>query len=478
MISLVRSVNSGTILISISAARTASGSCVALSSITGVGGGMDNISHYSPVVVNFTGSAVSIGRGRTAIVVVNMGSSTRFILRSNAGCNHFFASRRCDTTSPVTVVNARDTGVTFNCRSMAKRCLALSSSNDTVGIGIMNMTSVSSLMGDINNGDSLNRVFRANSGLAVTLFVPYAALARLANDSPIISSIFIVNRDATGGRTVNGTAMGCLGTTRNGCTGSVCATRSVTACIRLMSAVVSVLATFVTTMNTVSLVINNVNIVGVVLISMARQAQRVNVEGSLNTGAGAVALRFLARSIVLYLVNNVVNAILNVTNTFTTYTVVGVAPSIGVNMVTVTLLFSYNMNLFFNVCPTEGTTGVDPVRTLHERWVRVRSGRLLVRYTSGTNTFFIGVVLICGFILVYWGVVVVLQGGPAKNVLYRYWAGLWVGSRLGTGLGVTGSSTPTVWVRLVLPRVVATVGDTGVLSGEWAPMFLEVLVDL
>ncbi len=85
---------------------------------------------------------------------------------------------------------------------------------------------------------------------------------------------------------------------------------SILSAVSSMDGAVSLLLTNVTT---VSLLINNVNVVGVVLMSIARQAHRVNVEGTINTGEERVLFRFLYRSYVLSVLNNLVKLFLSFT---------------------------------------------------------------------------------------------------------------------------------------------------------------------
>lgn len=73
---------------------------------------------------------------------------------------------------------------------------------------------------------------------------------------------------------------------------------------------------FLALITIVSLIINNVNMVGVVLISIARQAQRVNVHVTMNTQTDSILRRFLVRTMLIYLINNTLKVALSLLVTF------------------------------------------------------------------------------------------------------------------------------------------------------------------
>lgn len=77
----------------------------------------------------------------------------------------------------------------------------------------------------------------------------------------------------------------------------------------------SVVAILLTTITNVSLLMNNVKVVGVVCIDIARHAHRVNLHVDVKTGNVSVLTRFLVRSVLVDIANNLVNMIFKINTT-------------------------------------------------------------------------------------------------------------------------------------------------------------------
>lgn len=118
--------------------------------------------------------------------------------------------------------------------------------------------------------------------------------------------------------------------------------------------------------------INKVKIVGVVLISIARHANRVKLGGTLKTEGHEVLARFLARTTMLALLKKVVNILKKVTLTCVVSKISTIPITVDKISVIVTILFSALVNVVFKLVPSIGTTGVGPVRTLQRRWGVIR----------------------------------------------------------------------------------------------------------
>lgn len=369
VINVVHSVNSDTVDVAIgtTGSSVSGSSCVASSSV-GTVGSLSGIRCMSPVMVALNSLSISNGSGGTVNFVIKNGDSLECIVGNSYVCNECFGGGRIRTNEDIYVVSSADTVRLFNGGGIINRFISFGCGSMSIDFGVVKIASV---VDSFNNSD--RGVLRGVGSLAnnttiadTVVVIPSAMTARVVNNRTQCSAICVVTGSRGSLRDTNGTTMGHVGTERGGVSHSYCAMAGVTACVSLLSAIVGMFAVFVTTIDTVSLMINKVNIVGVVLISVARQAHRVNVQGTLKTGASAVLFRFLARSVVLYLVNKLVKLLLNISKTTLISGVVGIPLRIGFSAVTLTVKFSATVNMVFNICPTGQTTGVPPVRTLQE----------------------------------------------------------------------------------------------------------------
>lgn len=80
----------------------------------------------------------------------------------------------------------------------------------------------------------------------------------------------------------------------------------------VVGSAVSAVAVLLNDMTKVSLLMNNVKVVGVVCISIARQAHRVNLQVDIKTEKVSVLGRFLVRTVLLSMANKVVKIVLKI----------------------------------------------------------------------------------------------------------------------------------------------------------------------
>lgn len=130
------------------------------------------------------------------------------------------------------------------------------------------------------------------------------------------------------------------------------------------------------------------NIDGVVLVAMHRQAERFNVQGTVKTAPFSVLGLVVIRSVLVATIFNCLKVVLKVKLARKVGSIVRVVgtkggisrssvdvflgPAIGLDITLSTATLVVKTNILTNCFPTHGTIGVATVRTVHGRWLMVR----------------------------------------------------------------------------------------------------------
>lgn len=127
-------------------------------------------------------------------------------------------------------------------------------------------------------------------------------------------------------------------------------------------------------MNLNALLTKTVNMSGVVVIAIGRQAARVNVQHTVNTHPGSVLRRVLSRDVMLAAVTNVTNVSFNMLVLRLVRVNIGSNGSrcsrfrISFNVTVKAYLLLIALKLLTKLTPTCETVTVQPVRTVESRW--------------------------------------------------------------------------------------------------------------
>ena len=114
----------------------------------------------------------------------------------------------------------------------------------------------------------------------------------------------------------------------------------------------------------ISLLVGGIGVMNIMLVSVTERTREIGIRKSLGAKTKTITLQFLTESIILCLIGGIIGLVIGISGAYLACSIIDIKPNINIGIISVALLFSCGVGLFFGIYPARKAAKMSPIDAL------------------------------------------------------------------------------------------------------------------
>lgn len=364
IVSLIEDMGANAVLVSVDATQAQESDYITLDDIDNIKKRVKGVDHCSPMMMGFANATIDASAEEATVMIIGVNSDVQFMFPDGAKCGRFFTEEEYNASSPIAVIGTSSAKMAFGYEDVVGQYLTVSSSGSTMKMRLCGVADIDSLVNTVGGGGSLGDMFQTGDRLTIALFVPCTTLSRLTGVAPTVSSVFVIGEEDANNDAIGNSAVNYLKAAHGNYSNDLYTAEDMATYVDLVNIIVSVLTAFIACVGAISLIVGGIGVMNIMLVSVTERTREIGIRKSLGAKTKAITLQFLTESIILCLIGGIIGLIIGISGAYIACSIIDIKPNINIGIISVALLFSCGVGLFFGIYPARKAAKMSPIDAL------------------------------------------------------------------------------------------------------------------
>lgn len=364
IVSLIEDMGANAVLVSVDATQAQESDYITLDDIDNIKKRVKGVDHCSPMMMGFANATIDASAEEATVMIIGVNSDVQFMFPDGAKYGRFFTEEEYNASSPIAVIGTSSAKMAFGYEDVVGQYLTVSSSGSTMKMRLCGVADIDSLVNTVGGGGSLGDMFQTGDRLTIALFVPCTTLSRLTGVAPTVSSVFVIGEEGANNDAIGNSAVNYLKAAHGNYSNDLYTAEDMATYVDLVNIIVSVLTAFIACVGAISLIVGGIGVMNIMLVSVTERTREIGIRKSLGAKTKAITLQFLTESIILCLIGGIIGLIIGISGAYIACSIIDIKPNINIGIISVALLFSCGVGLFFGIYPARKAAKMSPIDAL------------------------------------------------------------------------------------------------------------------
>lgn len=364
IVSLIEDMGANAVLVSVDATQAQESDYITLDDIDNIKNRVKGVDHCSPMMMGFANATIDASAEEATVMIIGVNSDVQFMFPDGAKYGRFFTEEEYNASSPIAVIGTSSAKMAFGYEDVVGQYLTVSSSGSTMKMRLCGVADIDSLVNTVGGGGSLGDMFQTGDRLTIALFVPCTTLSQLTGVAPTVSSVFVIGEEGANNDAIGNSAVNYLKAAHGNYSNDLYTAEDMATYVDLVNIIVSVLTAFIACVGAISLIVGGIGVMNIMLVSVTERTREIGIRKSLGAKTKAITLQFLTESIILCLIGGIIGLIIGISGAYIACSIIDIKPNINIGIISVALLFSCGVGLFFGIYPARKAAKMSPIDAL------------------------------------------------------------------------------------------------------------------
>lgn len=365
IVSLIEDMGANAVLVSVDATQVQDNDYITLDDIDNIKERVNGVDHCSPMMMGFANATIDSSAEEATVMIIGVNSDVQFMFPDGAKYGRFFTEEEYNASSPIAVIGTASANLAFGYEDVVGQYLTVSSSGSTMKMRICGVADIDSLVNSVGGGSSsFGEMFQTGDRLTIALFVPCTTLSRLTGTAPTVSSVFVIGEEDANNDAIGNAAVNYLKAAHGNYADNLYTAEDMATYVELVDIIVSVLTAFIACVGAISLIVGGIGVMNIMLVSVTERTREIGIRKSLGAKTKTITLQFLTESIILCLIGGIIGLVIGISGAYLACSIIDIKPNINIGIISVALLFSCGVGLFFGIYPARKAAKMSPIDAL------------------------------------------------------------------------------------------------------------------
>lgn len=366
IVSLIEDMGANAVLVSVDATQAQDNDYITLDDIDNIKERVNGVDHCSPMMMGFANATIDSSAEEATVMIIGVNSDVQFMFPDGAKYGRFFTEEEYNASSPIAVIGTASADMAFGYEDVVGQYLTVSSTGSTMKMRICGVADIDSLVSSVVGGgsSSFGEMFQTGDRLTIALFVPCTTLSRLTGTAPTVSSVFVIGEEDANNDAIGNAAVNYLKAAHGNYADNLYTAEDMATYVELVDIIVSVLTAFIACVGAISLIVGGIGVMNIMLVSVTERTREIGIRKSLGAKTKTITLQFLTESIILCLIGGIIGLVIGISGAYLACSIIDIKPNINIGIISVALLFSCGVGLFFGIYPARKAAKMSPIDAL------------------------------------------------------------------------------------------------------------------
>lgn len=363
IVSLIEDMGANAVMVSVDATQAQDNDYITLDDIDNIKERVNGVDHCSPMMMGFANATIDSSAEEATVMIIGVNSDVQFMFPDGAKYGRFFTEEEYNASSPIAVIGTASADMAFGYEDVVGQYLTVSSTGSTMKMRICGVADIDSLVSSVGGG-SFGEMFQTGDRLTIALFVPCTTLSRLTGTAPTVSSVFVIGEEDANNDAIGNAAVNYLKAAHGNYADNLYTAEDMATYVELVDIIVSVLTAFIACVGAISLIVGGIGVMNIMLVSVTERTREIGIRKSLGAKTKTITLQFLTESIILCLIGGIIGLVIGISGAYLACSIIDIKPNINIGIISVALLFSCGVGLFFGIYPARKAAKMSPIDAL------------------------------------------------------------------------------------------------------------------
>ena len=364
IVSLIEDMGANAVMVSVDATQAQDNDYIPLDDIDNIKERVNGVDHCSPMMMGFANATIDSSAEEATVMIIGVNSDVQFMFPDGAKYGRFFTEEEYNASSPIAVIGTASADMAFGYEDVVGQYLTVSSTGSTMKMRICGVADIDSLVSSVGGGSSFGEMFQTGDRLTIALFVPCTTLSRLTGTAPTVSSVFVIGEEDANNDAIGNAAVNYLKAAHGNYADNLYTAEDMATYVELVDIIVSVLTAFIACVGAISLIVGGIGVMNIMLVSVTERTREIGIRKSLGAKTKTITLQFLTESIILCLIGGIIGLVIGISGAYLACSIIDIKPNINIGIISVALLFSCGVGLFFGIYPARKAAKMSPIDAL------------------------------------------------------------------------------------------------------------------
>ena len=186
----------------------------------------------------------------------------------------------------------------------------------------------------------------------------------MTGTAPTVSSVFVIGEEDANNDAIGNAAVNYLKAAHGNYADNLYTAEDMATYVELVDIIVSVLTAFIACVGAISLIVGGIGVMNIMLVSVTERTREIGIRKSLGAKTKTITLQFLTESIILCLIGGIIGLVIGISGAYLACSIIDIKPNINIGIISVALLFSCGVGLFFGIYPARKAAKMSPIDAL------------------------------------------------------------------------------------------------------------------
>lgn len=317
---------------------------------------IDEIQYISPDG-QLQGTLSTENHSRTAMVTYGT-PDLQYInqtMDSNVEHGRYFNDIDYDEQRNVVVIDTDTAESLFNHTDVVGETIQLTISNTPISLQVVGV--VEGMLGDMQGAFDEDE-------MPVFVSMPYTTLANYVPDQIDMDSVMIQIDDADNLEPISNQVVRLLELRHNVVDEGIYTAQNLLGSMEAIDTILNLFISFIAAVAGIALVVGGIGVMNIMLVSVTERTREIGTRKALGATTNTILVQFLMESIILSLIGGVIGLTLGILMSNAIAAVLDIVPEITVGSVTLVLVFSSAVGIFFGIYPAKKAAQLNPIEAL------------------------------------------------------------------------------------------------------------------
>ena len=365
IVSLIEDMGANAVLVSVDTTQAQDSDYITLDDIDNIKKRVSGIDHCSPMMMGFANATIDSTATEATAMIIGANADIQFIFPDGAKYGRFFTEEEYNAANPVAVIGTESAKTAFGYEDVVGEYITVSSSGSTMKMRVCGVADIDSLVNSMGGGSSsLGEMFQTSDKHTIAIFVPCTTLTQLTGAAPTVSSVFVVGEEDADNNAIGNATVNYLKAAHGNFSDNLYTAQDMATYVELVDIIVSVLTAFIACVGAISLIVGGIGVMNIMLVSVTERTREIGIRKSLGAKTKTITLQFLTESIILCLIGGIIGLIIGISGAYLACSIIDIKPNINIGIISIALLFSCGVGLFFGIYPARKAAKMSPIDAL------------------------------------------------------------------------------------------------------------------
>ena len=365
IVSLIEDMGANAVLVSVDTTQAQDSDYITLDDIDNIKKRVSGIDHCSPMMMGFANATIDSTATEATAMIIGANADIQFIFPDGAKYGRFFTEEEYNAANPVAVIGTESAKTAFGDEDVVGEYITVSSSGSTMKMRVCGVADIDSLVNSMGGGSSsLGEMFQTSDKPTIAIFVPCTTLTQLTGAAPTVSSVFVVGEEDADNNAIGNATVNYLKAAHGNFSDNLYTAQDMATYVELVDIIVSVLTAFIACVGAISLIVGGIGVMNIMLVSVTERTREIGIRKSLGAKTKTITLQFLTESIILCLIGGIIGLIIGISGAYLACSIIDIKPNINIGIISIALLFSCGVGLFFGIYPARKAAKMSPIDAL------------------------------------------------------------------------------------------------------------------